>query len=125
MPTRGGEDLDEAIAVARYVVVPCSVLLGISDKENSTDVLYIEGRKPTWNSAWTVVISVMIPIMISVVIIVAVQLKCAITQLYALEVSVVNFHCSRAEIRDVEEPLSVDFARCCALIDGTVGATLV
>src|SRR5271169_5230462 len=103
MPTRGCKELDEAIAVARYVIVPCPVLLGISDKENSSDVLYIEGRKSTWNAARTVVISVMISIMIAIMIIVAVEFKRAIIQLYALEVGVVNFDCSRTEVRDIEE----------------------
>ncbi len=45
----GGENFDIAVAFAGDIIVACSILLGISDKETSTDILNVEGCETVGN----------------------------------------------------------------------------
>ena len=99
IPAGGLEKLNKTEAITGHVIVTGRILLGIGDEENATDVLNIERRKTVGNSL---------------------GFESIITKEHTLELCVVDFDASLAEIGDVEKFVAVDFAGGCTFIDGTI-----
>src|SRR5205807_2614572 len=95
----GRKDFNEAQTVACHVIVSGRVLLGISDEESAADVLNIERREAVGDSF---------------------GFESVFIEMNALETRVVNLDSCRAEIRDVEKFVAVDFAGGCTFVDGAI-----
>lgn len=53
------------------------------------------------------------------------RVKSVLVKLDAMEIRVIDFDSGEAEVRDIEEPLPIDFGRGHALVDGAIGAAMV
>src|SRR5712664_3471637 len=106
------EDFNETETVAGDVIVLRRVLLGIGDEKRAADVLDVERREAARDA---------LPIaVVMAVILIAIGIESVFTKANALESCVVDFYFSGTEIRDVEEPLSVDLPGRCAFVDGAI-----
>ncbi len=95
----GAENVDEAEALSRYIVMAIGILLGVGDEEAATDVLYVEGRVIARN---------------------ALVIEGIFAQTDAVEIGVVDFDACGAEVGGVEESLTVDFPGGQTFVDGAV-----
>src|SRR5882724_1332752 len=106
----GREDFDEAKTVTGDVIVAGGVLLGVSDEQDSADILNVEWREPARNS-----------FSITPVIAIAVSFERIVAEVYGFEICVIDFHAALAEIGEIQETVAVDLAARRAFVDGAIG----
>lgn len=94
---RWGVDVDEAETISAHGVVEGGVLLGIGHEKASADVLYVEWGKTGRDGR---------------------IIKRVETERHGIEMGIVDFHTGGAEIRHIEEAVTVDVCGCGALVDG-------
>ena len=93
---------NEAIAFAGHVIMFGGILLGIRDEKSSADILDVERREAPRNR---------------------IVVEHFFRDVHRLEGIVVDFHSARAEIRDVQENLSVYESRGSAFVNRAVRRT--
>lgn len=98
------EEFDETEPSATDRIVPERVLLRVSDEKCSAYVLNVKRGKAVGN---------------------LLRVKSFLVKLDAMEIRVIDFDSGEPEVRDIEEPLPIDFGRGDALVHGAIGAAMV
>jgi len=104
----GAEDIDKAEAFAGYVVMACSILLGVRHEQASANILDIEWGIALWDFPVVKTFFRENPMMLSPMV---------IGRQYRLEIRVVDFDVTAAKICYVEIAHTIHIASCNALVD--------
>src|SRR5580692_140429 len=101
MLPRWRKNFHKPVSISGHVVMPLRILLGVCHKQAATNILDVERREPGGDS---------LPSRIVVTIMFAVcsWIKCVARQIHWFEIRVVHFDAACAEIRYVQESLSID-----------------
>ena len=100
----GAEDVHEAQAFTRYVVVAQRILLGVSDEEAAADILDVKGSESAGS---------------------ALVFESFFAEMHTVKVCVVDFDAAAAEVCDVKIALARDVAGSHALINRATVGTLI